>query len=77
MLDSSSGKGGGGSGNTIKAVTEELQEWYNLSRQIEHIEQEINNLIAERKNLLESDGAAYLRSLREEQSLLREQIATQ
>lgn len=77
MLDAGGGGGGGGSGNTIKAVTEELQEWYNLSRQIEHIEQEINNLIAERSNLLESDGAAYLRSLREEQALLRDQVATQ
>lgn len=76
-LLSGGSSGGGGSGNTIKAVTEELQEWYNLSRQIEHIEQEINNLIAERANLLESDGAAYLRSLREEQALLRDQVATQ
>lgn len=77
LLSGGSNSGGGGSGNTIKAVTEELQEWYNLSRQIEHIEQEINNLIAERANLLESDGAAYLRSLREEQALLRDQVATQ
>jgi hypothetical protein len=32
MLDSSSGGGGGSSSNAIKAVTAELQEWYNLTR---------------------------------------------
>ncbi len=76
MLDAGGG-GGGGSGNTIKAVTEELQEWYNLSRKIAHIEQEINNLLAERENIAAGDGSAYLRSLREEQALLQEQAATQ
>ena len=73
----SGGNGGGGSGNTIKAVTEELQEWYNLSRQIADIEQEINNLIAERQNIAERNGDAYLRSLRKEQELLEQQAATQ
>ena len=45
------GGGGGGGDNSIKAVTQELQEWYNLSSQIANIEQEINNLMAERANI--------------------------
>lgn len=77
-LMAGSGKNkGGGSGNSIKAVTEELQEWYNLSRQIADIEQDINNLLAERENIEWSNGEAYLKSLREQQKLLNQQIATQ
>ena len=76
-LLSGGGGGGGGSGNTIKAVTEELQEWYNLSRQIANVEQEINNLLAERANIPERDGDAYLRSLRQQQELLQKQAAIQ
>lgn len=77
-----SGTGGGGNknnnaGKSIKAYTEELQEWYNLSRQIADIEQDINNLIAERENIPKDDGAAYLRNLREQQLLLEKQRATQ
>lgn len=77
MLKGSGGNKGGGSGNSIKAVTEELQEWYNLSRQIADIEQDINNLLAERENIEWSNGEAYLKSLREQQKLLNKQIATQ
>ena len=77
MLNGSGGHKGGGSGNSIKAVTEELQEWYNLSRQIADIEQDINNLLAERENIEWSNGEAYLKSLREQQKLLNQQIATQ
>lgn len=77
-LMAGSGKNkGGGSGNSIKAVTEELQEWYNLSRQIADIEQDINNLLAERENIEWSNGEAYLKSLREQQKLLNQQITTQ
>lgn len=72
MLASSSG-----GGNDAKANIEELQEWYNLSRQIANVEQEINNLIAERENIAQKEGAAYLRSLRQEQNLLNQQVATQ
>jgi hypothetical protein len=76
-MSGSGGNKGGGSGNSIKAVTEELQEWYNLSRQIADIEQEINNLLAERENIEWKNGEAYLKSLREQQNLLNKQIATQ
>ena len=69
--------GGGGGGNNLKAIHEDLQEWYNLSRKIANIEQEINNIIAERQNIAAGDGGAYLRSLREEQALLQQQIANQ
>lgn len=72
MLASNSGGGGGAQANI-----EELQEWYNLSRKIANVEQEINNLIAERENIATRNGAAYLRSLREEQNLLNQQAATQ
>ena len=77
LLNNSGGHKGGGSGNSIKAVTEELQEWYNLTRQIRDLEQDITNLQKERANIPKADGSAYLKSLREEQKLLREQMATQ
>jgi len=77
LMSGSGGHKGGGSGNSIKAVTEELQEWYNLSRQIADIEQDINNLLAERENIEWSNGEAYLKSLREQQKLLNKQMATQ
>lgn len=77
LMSGSGGHKGGGSGNSIKAVTEELQEWYNLSRQIADIEQDINNLLAERENIEWSNGEAYLKSLREQQKLLNQQMATQ
>ena len=68
---------GGGSG--IAAVDiGELEEWYNLLRQIEAIQDDINLLIAERNNLeAEYDGEATLRNLRQQQSLLEKQQATQ
>ena len=77
LLNNSGKNKDGGSGNTLKAVTKELEEWYNLTRQIEDIEQEITNLTAERANIRKEDGESYLRSLREEQKLLNQQIATQ
>ena len=67
-----SGGGGGGGGGDKTAVIQDLQEWYNLSRQIANIEQEINNIVAERENL--ADGGAYLRSLRQQQELLQDQV---
>lgn len=70
------GGGGGGSGNSIKNVTAELVEWYNLTRKIAKIEKDINLLRAERENINKRDGAAYLRNLREETKLLQEQVAT-
>lgn len=67
-----SGGGGGGGGGDKAAVIQDLQEWYNLSRQIANIEQEINNIVAERENI--ADGGAYLRSLRQQQELLQDQV---
>lgn len=67
--------GGGGNDNNLKAHIEDLQEWYNLSRQIAKIEQEINTLLAKRKNI--TDGHEYLKNLRETQKLLTQQVATQ
>lgn len=69
----SRGGGGGGGGSTAKAVTAELQEWYNLMRKIEYLTQEITNLEAKRANILEKEGEAYLRNLRQTQALLEEQ----
>lgn len=69
------GGGGGGGDNNLKAHIEDLQEWYNLSRQIAKIEQEINTLLAKRKNI--TDGHEYLKNLRETQKLLTQQVATQ
>ena len=77
LMEGSGGHKGGGSGNSIKAVTEELQEWYNLSRQIEDIQQNIKNLVAESANIEWSNGEAYLKNLREQQKLLQQQMATQ
>ena len=77
LLNGSGKHKGGGSGNTLKAVTEELQEWYNLTRQIRDLEDEITNLQKERANIPEADGEKYLKSLREEQKLLNQQMATQ
>ena len=70
-----SGGGGGGGGGDKTAVIQDLQEWYNLSRQIANIEQEINNIVAERENI--ADGGAYLRSLRQQQELLQDQVGIQ
>lgn len=69
------GGGGGGGGNDLKAHIADLQEWYNLSRQIADIEQRINTLLAKRENI--SDGHKYLQNLRETQALLEDQVNTQ
>lgn len=76
ILGSGGGGGGGGGGDDkTAAVIQDLQEWYNLSRQIANIEQEINNIVAERENIV--DGSAYLRSLRQQQELLEDQKSIQ
>lgn len=75
LLNSASSGGGGGGDNTIKATIQDLEEWYNLSRKIANVEQEINNIVAERENITEGDK--YLRSLRQQQVLLREQESYQ
>lgn len=69
------GGSGGGGGNDLKAHIADLQEWYNLSRQIADIEQRINTLLAKRENI--TDGHKYLQNLRETQALLEDQVNTQ
>ena len=73
LLDKVSKGSGGGSGGSLTAVTSELEEWFNLSKQIEKTEIDINNLIAERNNLL---GGEALVNLRKQQQLLYKQIDT-
>ena len=59
---SGGGGGGGGSGSQEWAtVIKDYERWYNILRQIAVIEQEINQLEAERKNLV--NGADYNRNL--------------
>ena len=69
------GGGGGGNDESLKAHIEDLQEWYNLSRKIADIEQQINTLLAKRENL--TDGHEYLKNLRATQALLEDQVNTQ
>jgi hypothetical protein len=58
---------------TTDLSDEDLEEWYNLLRKIAKLEAEINLLKAERENML--DGHDILKSYREEQAYLNEQIA--
>lgn len=66
-----------GGGSVAQAYSEELQEWYNLLRQIADLEAKINKLVSER-NILEKqyNGEATLRNLREQQTLLEKQKTT-
>lgn len=69
-----------GKGNRSKTykfteVGEELEEWYNLLRKIAKLEKEITLEQAKRENML--DGHDWLKSYREQQSYLHEQIAVQ
>ena len=73
------GGGGGGKNASLKPYIADLQEWYNLSRQIVDLENRINTLVAQRNNLSKGfdQGAAYLRNLKESQALLEDQLNTQ
>ena len=73
------GGGGGGKNTSLKPYIADLQEWYNLSRQIVDLENRINTLVAQRNNLSKGfdQGAAYLRNLKESQALLEDQLNTQ
>jgi hypothetical protein len=53
----------------------DLEKWYNLLRKIAKLEKEITLEQAKRENML--DGHDWLKSYREEQSYLHEQIAVQ
>lgn len=75
LMGAGGGGGGGGGDESLKAHIADLQEWYNLSRQIADIEGQINVLLAKRKNL--TDGHEYLKNLRETQRLLDDQVNTQ
>ena len=65
------GGGGGGSTEDVKAVTGELERWYNLLRQIDSLEQHITLEQAKRANLM--DGYKYVDSLEAELDMLKEQ----
>lgn len=73
------GGGGGGKNASLKPYIADLQEWYNLSRQIVDLENRINTLVAQRNNLSKGfdQGAAYLHNLKESQALLEDQLNTQ
>lgn len=66
-----SGGGGGGKGKDPKAITHDLERWYNLLRQIAKYEQQITLEQAKRKNM--QSGYSYVDSLEKELSLLRKQ----
>ena len=66
-----SGGGGGGGGAEDKAVLGDLQRWYNLLRQIAHLEKEITLEQAKRENM--ASGGDYSRSLKNELAMLKEQ----
>ena len=65
------GGGGGGKGQDPKAITHDLERWYNLLRQIAKYEQQITLEQAKRKNM--QSGYSYVDSLEKELSLLRKQ----
>ena len=65
------GGGGGGAGDDPKAITHDLERWYNLLRQIAKYEQQITLEQAKRKNM--QSGYSYVDSLEKELSLLRKQ----
>ena len=67
----SGGGGGGGGGAEDKAVLGDLQRWYNLLRQIAHLEKEITLEQAKRENM--ASGGDYSRSLKNELAMLKEQ----
>lgn len=67
----SGGGGGGGGGEEDKAVLGDLQRWYNLLRQIAHLEKEITLEQAKRENM--ASGSDYSRSLKNELAMLKEQ----
>lgn len=73
------GGGGGGKASSLKPYLADLQEWYNLSRQIVDLEKRINVLVAQRSNLSKGfdQGATYLHNLKESQALLEDELNTQ
>lgn len=66
-----SGGGGGGKGDDPKAITHDLERWYNLLRQIAKAEQQITLEQAKRKNM--QSGYNYSDSLEKELGTLKKQ----
>ena len=65
------GGGGGGKGDEPKAITHDLERWYNLLRQIAKAEQQITLEQAKRKNM--QSGYNYSDSLEKELGILKKQ----
>lgn len=65
------GGGGGGKGDDPKAITHDLERWYNLLRQIAKAEQQITLEQAKRKNM--QSGYNYSDSLEKELTTLKKQ----
>lgn len=65
------GGGGGGKGEDPKAITHDLERWYNLLRQIAKAEQQITLEQAKRKNM--QSGYNYSDSLEKELGILKKQ----
>lgn len=65
------GGGGGGKGDDPKAITHDLERWYNLLRQIAKAEQQITLEQAKRKNM--QSGYNYSDSLEKELGILKKQ----
>lgn len=65
------GGGGGGKGDDPKAITHDLERWYNLLRQIAKAEQQITLEQAKRKNM--QSGYNYSDSLEKELGILKRQ----
>ena len=63
--------GGGGKGDDPKAITHDLERWYNLLRQIAKAEQQITLEQAKRKNM--QSGYNYSDSLEKELGILKKQ----
>lgn len=68
---SGGGGGGGGKGDDPKAITHDLERWYNLLRQIAKAEQQITLEQAKRKNM--QSGYNYSDSLEKELGILKKQ----
>lgn len=68
---SGGGGGGGGKGDDPKAITHDLERWYNLLRQIAKAEQQITLEQAKRKNM--QSGYNYSDSLEKELATLKKQ----
>lgn len=72
-LTQAAGGGGGGGSEEAKKFLYDLDRWYNLLRQIEKVEEQINYQQALRQNM--QSGYKYVRSLEYELSLLEKEAS--